>query len=81
MYVCKYGVCNLTLSDGPIDLRTIRIDSGGLIERATHRLQHSTHTHAQACVGDRAMSRNASVRERTHDRICHMDIPAQYLQV
>ncbi len=45
-------VCNLTLSDGPIDLRTMRIDSGErLIERATHRLQHSTHMHRGRSLG------------------------------
>ena len=45
-------VCNLTLSDGPIDLRTIRIDSGErLIERATHRLQHSTRIHRGRSLG------------------------------
>ena len=43
MYVCM--LCTLTLSDGLIDLRTIQIDSGGLVKRVMHRSEHSTRIH------------------------------------
>ena len=37
----------MTLSDGLTDLRTVQIGSSGFDrERAMHRWQHSTHTHA-----------------------------------